>query len=900
MPDAPYDAAKKEVERLASKFKQFQEAGQIKRLGEEETKKTFITPLFRALGWDVENDHTLDEVINEEKVSKGRVDYSFRINGIPKFFLEAKALNKGLDEAKDAAQAINYAWHKGTSWAVLTDFQTLTIYNAEVKGKHLSDSRFISLSCDQFAEQFSKLWWVSKPAFQEGLLDKEATSWGKKLKKTKVGDQLLQELTSYRELLSKNILKNNSSKNLSEEDLDESVQRLIDRLIFIRTAEDRQIEPPILQPKAREFAEHKRANLGKELNAVFRNFDATYNSKLFAPHLCEELEISDDVLTVVISGLYESKDGLTNYDFSAIDADVLGNIYEQYLSHILKKTQKRATVESKEAHRKEQGIYYTPTYIVDYIVKNTLGEALKNKKPEDADKIKVLDMACGSGSFLLKAFDTLNDYYKTKDKQYAQVKLESDQESEATTITRKTKILKNNIYGVDLDPKAVEIAQLNLLLKAAETKHRLPDLRENIKCGNSLIDQSLGEDTRALNWNKEFPKIIADGGFDVIIGNPPYVTVTSLSENDKKFFSAKFESAYEQYNLYYLFIERAISLLKEGAVIGFIVPIGFTNNTSGLELRKYLLANCKLLRVVDVSKENVFKDASTYPIILIVQKGGKKKTEHRIKIFPQIEQTKFYEIEQPSANEENPIIELRATPQISKMLGKIETQSKKLSEFSFNYRGMQLNKIKLTKDPDQANSEKFVFPAIHLRDVKKWVPRKSTNLAIHDDKTAGKEKRELFQKEKILVPRFVLSFQTSYSGKGEYILDNIYIIQLSSNAISTKCVVGLLNSSLMDFYYKYRYSQTHISGNYYAINGKQLDNLPIKIPSAPDQEKIVTLVEKMLILNKRFIELGDKQTDERSRLEKEIAETDRKIDELVYDLYGLTAGERKIVEEAVK
>ena len=512
------EESRKEVERLALKLKQFQDAGQLKRLGEEETKKTFITPLFRALGWDVENDHSLDEVINEEKVSKGRVDYSFRINSIPKFFLEAKALNVGLDESKDSVQAINYAWHKGTSWAVLTDFKTLIIYNAEVKDNNLSNARFKTLSFDQFAEHFDELWLLSKPAFEQGLLDKAALNWGKKLNRTKVGDQLLSELMYYRTLLSKSIVKNNASKNLSQEDIDEAVQRIIDRLIFIRTTEDRSIEPPTLSPIVREFEEKKRGKVTGALNEVYRRFDETYNSKLFTfnsmdlsqRHLCETLEIENEILLQVIKGLYASRDGITHYDFAAIDADVLGNIYEQYLSHILKKTDKRAKVESKEAHRKEQGIYYTPTYIVDYIVRNTLGEMLKNKKPEEVDKLKVLDMACGSGSFLLKSFDVLDEYYKRKDKDYAQNKLDTN--TEAQQITRRTQILKNNIYGVDLDPKAVEIAQLNLLLKAAETKHRLPDLRENIKCGNSLIDQSISEETRAFDWNKEFSQILGQQG----------------------------------------------------------------------------------------------------------------------------------------------------------------------------------------------------------------------------------------------------------------------------------------------------------------------------------------------------------------------------------------------------
>jgi type I restriction-modification system DNA methylase subunit len=535
MLDVTFDDAKRKTESLVHKYKQELEKGRLKSYNEENTKKGFITPLFRALGWDVEN---IEEVSNEDRVSKGRVDYAFRLGGIPKLFVEAKALNKGLDEAKDADQAINYAWHKGSTWAVLTNFETLAIYNAEVKEKSISDCQFIRLSCDQFVEQFSKLWWLSKPAFQQNLLDKEAITWGKKRRRTKVDQQLLEELMYYRELLSKDILKKNQQKSLSQEELDESVQRILDRLIFIRTTEDRQIEPPTLMPKIREARDKQNSNFIKELNLIFRLFDKNYNSKLFYPHVSEKLEIDNEILFKVISGLYESKDGLIHYDFSAIDADVLGSIYEQYLSHILKKTEKRARVDSEVAHKKGQGIYYTPIFVVDYIVRNTVGALLAARAKQDIERIRVLDMSCGSGSFLIKAFDLLDQYWMQKDKNYSQTKL--DISNETARITRKIQILKNNIYGVDLDPKAVEIAQLNLLLKAAETKYRLPDLRENIKCGNSLVNQSLSEEVRAFNWNKEFPEILGEGGFDIIVGNPPYVQVEQIGRGLKEYYFSQF------------------------------------------------------------------------------------------------------------------------------------------------------------------------------------------------------------------------------------------------------------------------------------------------------------------------------------------------------------------------
>ena len=400
------EEAKEEVKKLVDKYNRIVESGSIKRYKEEDTKAEFIEPLFEALGWDVRNTENDDEVVREEKISKGRVDYSFRINGIPKFFLEAKALKEDLDNIKFVEQAVNYSWHKSCTWAVLTDFEAIKIFNAEWKSANPLQAQFgQTLPCQLFLEKFDTLWLLSRESFEKKLLDIEAEKWGKKIKKTSVDKQLLSDLTRFRDLLNKNILKNNASKNISGDELDEAVQRIIDRLIFIRTLEDKELEAPMLQSVIREDLNKR---IYKKLNPIFRKIDDIYNSKLFTPHLCEDLDIDDEVLSKIIGGLFATTDNTVRYDFSAIDADVLGNIYEQYLGHILKKTDKRAKLAEGKAHRKEQGIYYTPTHIVDYIVKNTVGELLKDKKIDPA-KIKILDPACGSGSFLIKAFDYLNE-----------------------------------------------------------------------------------------------------------------------------------------------------------------------------------------------------------------------------------------------------------------------------------------------------------------------------------------------------------------------------------------------------------------------------------------------------------------------------------------------------------
>ena len=274
----------------------------------------------------------------------------------------------------------------------------------------------------EFQTKFDDLWLLSREGFSVGKLDEIAERYGKKTKKIPIDKQLLNDFTHFRNILSKSITKLNADRNLSEEDLDESVQRVLDRLIFIRNCEDRELNPKILISNYREWASKGKGHLIKSLRDTFAHFDEEYNSKLFADHLCDTLDIDNEVLHEVIEGLYHTKDK-ESYDFAIIDADVLGVMYEQYLSHILKKTDKRAKITESNSHRKEQGIYYTPPFIVDYIMRSTLGEKLKTKQI-DIESVRFLDPSCGSGSFLIKAFDLLDEYHKENDEDYTQTQLD--------------------------------------------------------------------------------------------------------------------------------------------------------------------------------------------------------------------------------------------------------------------------------------------------------------------------------------------------------------------------------------------------------------------------------------------------------------------------------------------
>lgn len=872
--------ARKKIQVLVEKYERVVAEGRDGKYREEETKKDFIVPLFRALGWDVENSA---EVTAEEKVSKKRVDYGFRINGIPKFFLEAKSFKEDLYNRKYIDQAINYSWHKACTWAVLTNFESVIIYNAELKTEHPWQSQLKHIHCGDFLQRFDELWLLSRESFEQGLIDKEAEKWGKKTKKSPVDKQLLADFTRFRELLSKNITKLNQSKNLSEEELDESIQRILDRLIFIRNCEDRELEAKTLISNLREWESRGRGQLIKSLREVFAYFDKEYNSKIFASHLSDSLEIDNDVLHEVIEGLYHTKDNSVFYDFSAIDADVLGTIYEQYLSHILKKTEKRAKLTENHAHRKEQGIYYTPTYIVDYIVRNTLGELLKNKKI-NVEKIRVLDPACGSGSFLIKAFDVLNEYYRKNDKDYSQTQLAFDT---GTTFTRKVKILQNNIFGVDLDKQAVEIAQLNLLLKIAEKGHRLPLLERNIKCGNSLIDDESIAGNQTFRWETEFEEIVTSGGFSVAVGNPPYGA--ELSEIERKFISQRFKFAGSNKNTALLFIEKSLELINENGYFGMIVPksLAFSQLWKlGRELVKG-----RLIKVVDVSK--AFEDVLLEQMILILNKSA--ATEDYV--LQDIFSNESISIDKKFIDLTNSII-LHGDKKDFEIFRKMNQSSKYLSDVSKTSRGLPFQKY-LVKG-------KTKYPVVKGRTISRHNFWLSGEFLPEEVVEGNRSKMSFLQQPKIMSQRIVahvtkpkdhIIIMSAIDRDGFMTVDTVENTISTDEDYSLEFLVCLLNSKLISWYaYRYIFSK--------AIRTMDLDNYylgKIPLPNIKiDNSIFIEVANRMLSFNKRLDEIRGKRTDEYARIEEEIKKTDAEIDELVYDIYGLTNEEKKIIEASVK
>lgn len=877
------EEAKKEIKTLVNKYNRVVAEGKLKSYNEEMTKKGFILPLFRALGWDVENE---DEVSAEEKISKKRVDYGFRLNGIPKFFLEAKSLKEDLDNPKFVQQAINYSWHKGCTWAILTDFEAIKIFNAEWKSINPLQAQFgQTLPCNLFIEKFEQLWLLSKESFEKKILDREAEKWGKKVKKVPIDKQLLSDLTILRELLTKNILKNNSGKNLNSDLLDESVQRIIDRLIFIRTLEDKELEAPMLQSVLREYTNKR---VYKKLNDLFRKIDDVYNSKLFTKHFCEELVIDDSVLEKVIKGLFKTSDNTVHYDFGVIDADVLGNIYEQYLGHILKKTEKRAKLTSGKTHRKEQGIYYTPTYIVDYIVKNTLGELAKNKK-FNLKNIKVLDPACGSGSFLMKAFDYLVTFDKKHNGNVEQTKL--DLTGESATYGRKVEILRDNIFGVDLDAKAVEIAQLNLLLKIAERKHRLPTLQETIKIGNSLVEDS-GISKKAFVWKEEFSKIISSGGFDVIIGNPPWVSLKGkhksqdVPEKELQYYFNNYDCDTYMPNLYEIFILRSLSLVKEGGLFSFIVPDRLCANKQFVKLRERILQNFDIQKLwFKVPFPGIIADT----VVFVIKKGRSKHNKIRIREYPNDE---YAEIPQSvyESNQEKTFFYI--SKDIFEIFEKIRKnkKTKPLSEYVLTTSGCGAKSKLLSKERKNDNQIKVMKG----ENIGRFENRGFFWFEFIDKNLSGRTRdtNKLGKKNKVLLRKTGLDLISTFDDSGVYPEQSLYFLYTEKDIEKDLLyyLTGLLNSNLLNCYYQN-----------FAITNRdstpQLKNIDLdKFPIIIDNEKdVIEIVKKLIDLHSELNRIP-KHTDQYNHLKKKIEDLENELNKIVYSIYGLKQKDIDIIE----
>ena len=884
--DDAYNINFERIIELISKYDQIKKSGEIKKYNEETTKKDFILPLFEALGWNVYNKGNKDSSVSaEETISKKRVDYGFRINGIPKFFLEAKSLKEEdiQNNPKYVTQAIDYAWMKSCSWAILSNFETIAVYNADWKSPYFNGNLFFILHPNDFLtdDRFKKL---SKEAFQRDELDDLASKYGKKQVKNPIDKQLLLDMIRFREILSKDIVKNNQDKHLTQEDIDESVQRILDRLIFIRNAEDRGLEENQLQSNVRQWYSRGKGHLLKEISRIYADYDKNYNSKLFAHHLCDDLYIENEALQEVIEGLNQSKDESYRYDFSIIESDVLGNIYEQYLGNILKSTPKRAKLEESKTHRKEQGIYYTPSYIVDYIVKNTVGEFIKTHTPEEIKKVRILDPACGSGSFLIRAYKELENYW-LHNSDFAQTTLESEE-----FYSKRVEILKNNIFGVDLDPKAVEIAQLNLLLQISERKQRLPILQNNIKVGNSLIDDPTISD-RAFKWEEEFPEIMNGGGFNIVFGNPPY---------GKEQLALLRKTEFNQHNdIYSAFLEEAKRLLKSEGFMGFITPVSWQTGEKYKFVRNKLLQAAFPVKLVNLPYD-VFPDAYVDTCIVILSKKPRNvftftnysKTESSNELSDA--DTRAVTIRMKDVLND-PYKRILPGAAYYKFRNRFNDNSfMKLGDLTISTRGPEANKYRIAGESDLHEAGYPFFQG----NVYRYSINKKKNVSAIVESDFNNTYRQFYTGERILVRRIINRqdrIMATLTNEDFLHKKDLYVFKSTDTSVENKYLLSLINSKLFSYIYV-NTSTISLKDDFRQTTLAELRRLPVLLATKEQQTKLSHMVDQFFGLLRELQTLRE-NTDNYKEKILQIQKLDEKIDEMIYKLYEIKEDEVRMIEK---
>jgi type I restriction-modification system DNA methylase subunit len=947
---------------------------------EANTRIDFIDKFFTLLDWDIANSQGFSEsyreVVREDKVkidgSKKAPDYSFRIGGVRNFFVEAKKPSVNIkDTAEPAYQVRRYAYTAKLPLSILTNFAEFAVYDTRIKPNKNDTASTARIFYCTFNEYEQKFDFISSVFFIFSILkasfDKYVEENKNKKGTSEVDAELLALVEEWRMELAKNIAQNNS--NLSIYDLNSVVQRIIDRIIFIRIAEDKGIEDENLL-----FSVAKVENVYEKLIHLFTKANAKYNSGLFADvDWIDKVNIDDKVLSHIIVNLYYPD---CPYEFSVLPVEILGSIYERFLGKTIrfravKGDTHTAIIEEKPEVKKAGGVYYTPQYIVDYIVQNTVGEKIKNKTPQEISDIKICDPACGSGSFLVGAYQYLLDYhldYYTQEKNIkATLKggkiYEAAFQAYKLTIEEKQRILTSAIYGVDIDNQAVEVTKLSLYLKLLENESGestgelfkysdmtlLLSLEENIKCGNSLVgtdfyaqpNLDLTDDDRikvnCFDWEKEFAAIFKTGGFDVVVGNPPYFNIQTLGAKSEiaQYIQKKYADIWQdKSDILFYFLAKTLRLSKGN--VGFILSNAFLFSDKAQRLRNKIINDGRLAKIVNFEQFQVFEGASITTGIFIfnsehsgLQAVTLKDKTYGVKELQEYINNKanYFKVKFEKDN-----VFALADSRTSKINKKIDGNHPLLQDICLVGKGMETaaNDVFIfTKHPKQF-PKKFIKKRmigenigryfltdnpdflLYFEDVENF---KELPVSIHNHlnenrkilkgrATVKNEGRIWWRysrpmhKEYYHLPKIWCSYR---SKENAFILDetsnyigltNTTVIFGTNDDYSLKYLLALLNSKLLTFRYKSIGKQTGNGVFEYFANG--IGKLPIPQADKKTQDKISMLVEKMLELKQK--ETAEKNQQLKTMITRQIEGVDKAIDTAVYGLYGLTEDEIKVVE----
>lgn len=719
-------------------------------------------------------------------------------------------------------------------------------------------------------------------------------------------------------------------------------QKVIDRIVFACFAEDKGLLPEnILKGVQDEAAASSVSSLWDMLKGFFAAIDSGseklgipigYNGGLFAydPEL-NALHMSDDVLRGVLA--------LGGYNFDEeLSVNILGHIFEQSISDLEEIRRKvdesnaadTALADLQESNkRKSDGVFYTPDYIVRYIVDNTLGQYLREAEAEiiatrrfgvqrkdetyevaEAEvyreyqvalqSINVLDPACGSGAFLVYALD----YLLAENKRVAailgdnsEVGFDQSLFSDESTIDR---ILQTNLFGVDINDESVEITKLSLWLKTARPGQKLTALDSNIMCGNSLIEDDVIDSTKAFSFRKSFRKVFERRGgekklgFHVVVGNPPYVSAMEMSRSmpdaQRKYLKKNYKSSVGAVDLYIYFFERGITLLREGGKLGYISPNRYLSASYGAGLRQWLVQNVQLETLIDYSDKAVFEDASTYPVITLLKKVAPAEGE-------------TYTLESGRINEETRQAELAVVS--SELLAILEKNiwgfllndriDITMKVFAQDVSLSQAGKINATSTAGEADlysslitesgsGQKIIntgtidpyVPLWGLRRFKdKGREQMEPYLDIHDGKISS-ARRALYQAPKIIIAKIGLMCESVYDADGEYASINTNCIHTFTDSYRPEYVHGWLGSTLYNYVFECLFDGLRMNGGYLLYSAPNLRATPI--PMAKDEDQQIIADKAQLVAKKS----------------EELAATNDKFKRFVLNEVGTTSWPRKL------
>ena len=942
------------VQNLINDFEQQEAYYTSKDFQETETRNRFIDPFFEALGWDFHQTNISKnewdvhrEFSQKDNSSTKKPDYAFRAKvGIKfkeTFFVEAKAPWVKLTDKDPIYQAKRYAFssHGKTPIVILTDFQELRVFNGLQKPIYDNPLQGLIANLDitykDYLEKWDTIWDLfSKDAIYNGSISKLAATISRN---TKTLDQeFLEDISNWRKILAKHIAIRN--QDLKTNELNEAVQRIIDRLIFIRNLEDREIE------SEGTLFSYTNINQGvyQHLIPLFRNLDNDYNGLLFKEHFSEILIIDDKIIRDLIKQMCYP---LSPYQFDEIEPEILGRIYERFLGSKIRLTDGHtAKVEEKPEVRHSGGVYYTPQYIVDHIVMDTIWEKIDGKDPDEIKNLTICDPACGSGSFLIGAYEFLLQYHKnwyantnqTNKKKYkSDFYINSDNEIKLT-LRKRSEILKNNLFGVDIDREATEVAIMSLYLKLLDDGfdkgqselfmkgHILPDMTDNVKCGNSLISSNYYEEkdmelfndeelrkVNAFDWNSKFPIIFnKNNGFDVIIGNPPYIfTREILTENEKHYFNSNYLFTQFKLNTYILFMEKSMKLINEHGTIGFIVPNNWLTLEYNSLMRKSIIERKAIEKIV-LFNYQVFDQASVDTAICILtrRKSDTLKIWKKLSIEDEILITDTpienylsnHNYILSASNREDTAIEkinLNSIHLVNVALVKNGIQAYTVGEGTpVQTEKMKNDRVYHSKNQTDDTWIKYLDGVDVVRYYSTW---QNKLFVKYGNNLSRPRKMELFIGERILIRQ--IPNKPPYCIHACYTIEtcindnNSMIVKSINQHYSNLFLLGIINSRAVSYWFEKTFAK-HQRKVFPQFKVKELEVFPIpidKIDMNEEKNKMIKTVQ-MIINENIALQLCKTQSDIDMHNSK-IELLNRQVDKIVYTLFGLDADDIAIIEQ---